>query len=186
LLEEAVRHDDADFGKMDEDSDLDPIRDDLAFAEIMKAGHPDRRYAAVWSSEASFEAIPIYGVDPTFQLRKCRELIAEGYRPVSWSANQTEIGGTLVTASVWHRPTVQEDDKDRLAERQARAAVALLRMGKVGEIMPLLHHSADPRLRSFLVNWLSAQGTDPHTLAMELDRNDSRAKPMPVEGQQKI
>ena len=50
LLEEAVKNDDADFGKMDEDADLDPIRDDPAFAEIMKAGHPDRRYAAVWTA----------------------------------------------------------------------------------------------------------------------------------------
>ena len=57
LLREAVKNDDADFGKMDEDADLDPIRDEPAFAEIMKAGHPDRRYAAVWSSDATgFEA----------------------------------------------------------------------------------------------------------------------------------
>jgi hypothetical protein len=44
LLREAVKNDDADFGRLDEDGDLDPIRDDPAFAEIMKAGHPDRRY----------------------------------------------------------------------------------------------------------------------------------------------
>ncbi len=68
---EAVKNDDADFGKMDEDADLDPIRDDPAFAEIMKAGHPDRRYAAVWSSnDASFESMPIYGLDPAAQLSK--------------------------------------------------------------------------------------------------------------------
>ncbi len=53
LLKEAVKNDDADFGKMDEDGDLDPIRDDPAFAEIMKAGHPERRYAAVWSSPSA-------------------------------------------------------------------------------------------------------------------------------------
>ena len=64
LLKEAVKNGDADFGRMDDDSDLDPIRDDPAFTEIMKAGHPDRRYAAVWTSDASFEAIPLYGLDP--------------------------------------------------------------------------------------------------------------------------
>ncbi len=105
LLREAVKNDDADFGKMDEDADLDPIRDDPAFAEIMKAGHPDRRYAAVWSSDASFEATSIYGLDPAAHLQKCRELIAQGYRPVSWSASQTTTEGPLVTASVWHRPS---------------------------------------------------------------------------------
>ena len=56
---------------------------------------------------------------------------------------------------------VTEEIKDRLAERQARAAVALLRMGKTDEVMPLLRHSADPRLRSFIVNWLNPLGADP-------------------------
>ena len=184
LLREAVKNDDADFGKMDEDADLDPIRDDPAFAEIMKAGHPDRRYAAVWSSDASFEAISIYGLDPAAHLRKCRELIAQGYRPVSWSVSRTTPEGPLVTASVWHRPVVQEEVKDRLAERQARAAVALVRMGKAEEVWPLLRHSADPRLRSFIVNWLNPLGADPKLIAAELDRIDPNAKPTPAPGQQ--
>ena len=184
LLREAVKNDDADFGKMDEDADLDPIRDDPAFAEIMKAGHPDRRYAAVWSSDASFEATSIYGLDPAAHLRKCRELIAQGYRPVSWSASQTATEGPLVTASVWHRPVVTEEAKDRLAERQARAAVALVRMGKAEEVWPLLRHSADPRLRSFIVNWLNPLGADPKLIAAELDRIDPNAKPTPAPGQQ--
>ena len=186
LLREAVKNDDADFGKMDEDADLDPIRDDPAFAEIMKAGHPDRRYAAVWSSDASFEAIPIYGLDPAAHLQKCRELIAQGYRPVSWSVARTTPEGPLVTASVWHRPAVQEEVKDRLAERQARAAVALVRMGKAEEVWPLLRHSADPRLRSFIVNWLNPLGADPKLIAAELDRIDPNAKPTPAPGQQKM
>ncbi len=37
-----------------------------------------------------------------------------------------------MTASVWHRPVVAEEIKDRLAERQARAAVALVRHGQSG------------------------------------------------------
>ncbi len=83
MLREAVKNDDADFGKMDEDADLDPIRDDPAFAEIMKAGHPDRRYAArleqrceLRGDHRSTALIP----PPTCS--KCRELIAQGYRPV--------------------------------------------------------------------------------------------------------
>ena len=114
LLKEAIKNDDADFGKMDEDADLDPIREDPAFAEIMKAGHPDRRYAAAWSSDASFEAIPIFGLDPAAQLQKCRELIAQGYRPLSWSVSQTATEGPLVTASVWHRPVITEESRTAL------------------------------------------------------------------------
>ncbi len=178
LLKETVKNDDADFGKMDEDADLDTIRGDPAFADIMKAGHPERRYAAAWSSDATgFESTSIYGLEPHAHLRKCRDLIAQGYRPVSWSTSQTTTEGPLVTASVWHRPTVHEEIKDRVAERQARAALALVRMGKAEEVWPLLRHSADPRLRGFIVNWLSPLGADPHAVAAELDRLDSSPRP---------
>ena len=77
-----------------------------------------------------------------------------------------------------------ERKKDVLAERQARAAVALIRLGKAEEVWPLMQHSADPRLRSFLVNWLRPLGADPRTLATELDRLDPNSKPMPAQGQQ--
>ena len=127
--------------------------------------------------------LPIHGLDPAAHLRKCRELIAQGYRPVSWSVSRT-TGGPLVTASVWHRPTVQEHVKDRLAERQARAAIALVRMGKAEEVWSLLRHSADPRLRSFIINWLNPLGADPTLIAAELDRIDSKRKPTSAPGQQ--
>ena len=79
-----------------------------------------------------------------------------------------------MTASVWHRPLIPEEVKDRLAERQARAAVALVRMGKAEEVWPLLRHSADPRLRSFIVNWLSPLGCRP-----ESDRGRARPTEFP-------
>jgi formylglycine-generating enzyme required for sulfatase activity/tetratricopeptide (TPR) repeat protein len=187
LLKEAVKNDDADFGKMDGDGDLDPIRDDPAFAEIMKAGHPERRYAAVWSGDAaSFESIPLHGLDPATHLQKCLELIAKGYRPVCLSVARTVPGASLVTASVWHRPTVQEDVKDRLAERQARATIALVRMGKAEGVWALLRHSPDPRLRTFILNWLNPLAADPKLIAAELDRLPPVPKPTPTPGQQKM
>ena len=177
LLGEAIKNGDADFAKMDEDADLDPIRDDPAFAEIMRAGHPDRRYASAWNSDPSYDVTPIYGLEPAAHLRKCRDMIAQSYRPISWSASQTATGGPLVTASLWHRPVISEETKDRLAERQARAAVALVRMNKAEEVWPLLQHSADPRLRSFIVNWLYPLGADPKLIAAELVRLDSSPRP---------
>ena len=186
LLRKAAENDDADFGKMDQDADLDPIRDDPSFAQIMMAGHSDRRYAAAWNSDATFEASSIYGLDPVAHLRKSRELISQGYRPVSWSSSQTTSEGPLVTASVWHRPVVSEQLMDQLAERQARAAVALVRMGKAGDVWTLLCHSADPRLRSFIVNWLNLLGADPRLIVAELDRINPNAKPTPTPGQQKM
>ena len=80
-----------------------------------------------------------------------------------------------MTVSVWHRPAITEEDKDRLAERQARAAVALARLGKTEGVWLLLRHGADPRLRSFIVNWLHLLGIDPKPLVAEFDRLDSTA-----------
>ena len=80
----------------------------------------------------------IHGVDPGTHLRECQELIAQGYRPASWSASRGTAGVPVVTASVWHRPVIMDDTRDRLAERQAHAAIALVRLGRPGEIMPLV------------------------------------------------
>ena len=65
---------------------------------------------------------------------------------------------------------VSEDAKDKLALRQSRAAVALARFGNPDLVWQLLRHSADPRVRSFIINWLSPLGADPKLLSAELDR----------------
>ena len=77
--------------------------------------------------------------------------------------------------------TNPEGVNDRLAERQARAAVALVRMGKAEEVWPLLRHSTDPRLRSFIVNWLDSLGADPKAVVAGLDAIDPGLKPTPAE-----
>ena len=161
LLRKAIENGYVDYRHMQEDADLDPLRGLTAFADIMKPGHLERSYAAVWMGEFRFETSPIFGLDPTAHLQRCRELVAQGYRMVALSVARTSPEGPPNTASVWHRPVITEETKDRLAKRQARAAVALLRMGKTEEVLPLLRHSSDPRLRSFIVNWLSPLGADP-------------------------
>jgi formylglycine-generating enzyme required for sulfatase activity len=179
LLRAAIGNGYSDYGQIEEETDLDVIRDRAAFAELMKGRRLDRRYAAVWSADARFETIPLHGLDPAEHLRRGRVLVAEGYYPVSWSAARTTstAGAALVTASVWHPPAVSEPARDELAERQARAAVALVRLGHAEEVWPLLRHSADPRLRSFIVNWLNPLGADPKAAAAELTRLDSSPRP---------
>jgi formylglycine-generating enzyme required for sulfatase activity len=70
---------------------------------------------------------------------------------------------------VWHRPVVPEADKERLARRQANAAVALLRLGRAEAVWPLLRHRPDPRLRTYLVARLGPLGADAGTLLRRLD-----------------
>jgi serine/threonine protein kinase/formylglycine-generating enzyme required for sulfatase activity len=45
--------------------------------------------------------------------------------------------------------------KEKLARRQANAAVALLRMDQAEVVWPLLKHSPDPRMRSYLIHRLA-------------------------------
>ena len=182
LLQEGVRDNDLSFALLDDSPDLDPLRDDPAFARLLDAGHPERRFAGVWSTEARFEAATLDALDPAEHLRRGRELAALGYRPVAWSVVRTSPEGPPLSASVWHRPLVTAEAKDRLAERQARAAVALVRLGKAESVWPLLRHSADPRLRSFILNWLNPLGADPNAVAAELDRLDNvgRGSPDPA------
>jgi formylglycine-generating enzyme required for sulfatase activity len=65
--------------------------------------------------------------------------------------------------------SVPEDAKERLAKRQANAAVALLRMSQAAEVWPLLKHRTDPRLRSYLIHDFSRLEADPHILVQQLE-----------------
>jgi serine/threonine protein kinase/formylglycine-generating enzyme required for sulfatase activity len=96
---------------------------------------------------------------------------------------QAEIArGSMIVAN----NAGQQQREDTLAERQARAAVALIRLGHAGGVWPLLRHGADSRLRSFIINWLGPMGADPKVVAAELDRIDSNARPMLAQGRRKM
>ena len=53
--------------------------------------------------------------------------------------------------------------RERLAKRQANAAVALLKL-EPSQAWTVLKHTPDPRVRSFVIHWLSPLGGDPQTL----------------------
>ena len=59
--------------------------------------------------------------------------------------------------------------REHLAKRQANAAVALLRLGQPDVVWPLLKHSPDPRVRSYLIHYLSPRGADPGAVVRRLD-----------------
>ena len=53
-----------------------------------------------------------------------------------------------------------DDGKETLAKRPANAAVALLRMNRPEKVWPLLKHSPDPRVRSYLIHRFAPLGAD--------------------------
>jgi serine/threonine protein kinase/formylglycine-generating enzyme required for sulfatase activity len=68
-------------------------------------------------------------------------------------------------------PEVPSSDerRDQLAKRQANAAVALLRMNQPAKVWPLLRHSSDPRVRSYLVHRLSPLRADAKAIVQRLE-----------------
>ncbi len=62
-----------------------------------------------------------------------------------------------------------DDKRETLAKRQANAAVAFLRMNQPTKVWPLLKHSPDPRLRSYLIDRLSPLGADAGAIVKQLD-----------------
>ena len=64
LLRKAIENGYANYKHMQKDADLDSLRNLPAFADIMKPGHLDRSYAAVWTGDFRFEASPLLGLDP--------------------------------------------------------------------------------------------------------------------------
>ena len=67
---------------------------------------------------------------------------------------------------------IADDDrelvKDQLTRRQATASVALAQLGHANQVWPLLKHSDDPRLRSWLIELFAELKTDPALLFARL------------------
>ena len=62
-----------------------------------------------------------------------------------------------------------DEKREKLAKRQANAAVALLRMNQPEKVWPLLKHSPDPRVRSYLIHRLGPLGADAEAIVKRLD-----------------
>ena len=62
-----------------------------------------------------------------------------------------------------------DDRREKLATRQANAAVALLRMNLPAKVWPFLKHSPDPRVRSYLINRFGPLGADAGAIVKQLD-----------------
>ncbi len=68
------------------------------------------------------------------------------------------------------KPDAAEEAKVALVKRQANVGVALLAMGQGEKVWPLLKHSPDPTLRSFLIDRLAPGGVDPRVLLTRFDQ----------------
>jgi formylglycine-generating enzyme required for sulfatase activity len=83
-------------------------------------------------------------------------------------------------------PEATVDARVRHARRQARAAVALARLGQAADIWPLLRHSSDPSVRSYVVHWLKLLEAEPTLLLKKLEEQSRESAPPPAEGRDRM
>jgi hypothetical protein len=173
LLEKAVAHGYTEYAALQTNPFLDPIRERADFVALLRAGKPERRYTALWHPVAAgLSSAGESGLNPADHLARCRDWIGQGYRPWSLSVAEVRAGQDVLAASVWHRPVVPEEARDKLAKRQVNAAVALLKMDQPESAWPLLRYGLDPRVRSYLIHRLSPLGADPKAFVKRVKRWD--------------
>jgi formylglycine-generating enzyme required for sulfatase activity len=61
-----------------------------------------------------------------------------------------------------------EEEKESLGQRQARAAIALLRMGRGAKVRPLLRAAREPRARTYVIHWARDFGVEASELINQL------------------
>ncbi len=85
--------------------------------------------------------------------------------------DQGQHGLPILASTIDQRlsSAAKDEAKERLAKRQANAAVVLLKMNKPFVVWSLLKHSPDPRARSYLIHRFSQLGADAKTLIERLD-----------------
>jgi formylglycine-generating enzyme required for sulfatase activity len=101
-------------------------------------------------SLAGFLLEEVRGAD---ERRKINGLYADYAKDVSDAFVHLEKGLAEKPA-----PEATKDDKVTLARRQANAAVALAAVGRWEKVWPLLRHSPDPTVRSYLIDRLGPGG----------------------------
>jgi formylglycine-generating enzyme required for sulfatase activity/tetratricopeptide (TPR) repeat protein len=145
-----------------------PIRHHPEFAQIVRT--LEVQYNYLTQDNPGFESRTLFGLDLARHREECGRLADEGFRPHTIDGCRPAASAEASTASVWWRPRVSETQRDRFYERQALAAVALLRLGRADTIWPLLRHAADPRLQTYCVQLIGTLVVDRQPLAERLGK----------------
>jgi serine/threonine protein kinase/formylglycine-generating enzyme required for sulfatase activity len=144
----------------------------LVDASVDPQAGAEPRYSAVGEMDLSITSVAVCSRDEAAQLKECRALIAQGYRPASMSVGLDQANRAAIV-SVWQRPLVVNATKLEFDKRQANAAVALLKMDRGDAVWPLLRAQPDPTTRHMLIHRLSRLGVGAAALFQKLtDEND--------------
>jgi len=93
------------------------------------------------------------------------------YRKLKDHKDHVEKGLLVLVGEIDRKlpPDATDEAKEALAKRQANAAVVLLKMNQPEKVWPLLKHSPDPRVRSYLIHRLAHLGSDAGAIVKRLN-----------------
>ncbi len=129
---------------------------------------PKCQYSLVLLVSTDTDSFVLHHADPVAHVLACRKLAATNCRPVAMAALPNSDGKPPVVTSIWHRPAITEELRDKAAAHQANFAIMLLRFDEPQTVWQLLKHTPDPRTRSELVHRLGPMGVGLATLAQRL------------------
>jgi serine/threonine protein kinase/formylglycine-generating enzyme required for sulfatase activity len=153
-------------------ADMTTIGYPLVDASVDPQAGAEPRYSAVGEMDLSFTSVAVCSKDEAAQLKECRTLIAQGYRPASMSVGLDKANRAAIV-SVWQRPLVVNATKLEFDKRQANAAVALLKMDRGDAVWPVLRTGPDPTTRNMLIHRLARLGVGAPALFQKLtDESD--------------
>ena len=177
LLGNAIEAGYNDFSHLEEDADLDPIRNLAGYEKLLSGRNVDVRYAAVWNVNPEFVSENLFGLPAAAHLAQCQRLASAGYRPVAISslASGSE-NDQIQTGSVWHLPQVPSDSRLQWAQRKANAAAALARLSQYESYLPLLRVSDDPETLTHFIHRCRAEGVTPTQLLESLQVVDRQRR----------
>ncbi len=130
------------------------------------------QYAAVFKDVPAAVSSELHGLTTAEHAKRARELEAEGWRPSAISVWAPPKKPVLV-ASVWQHPLVTDARKEKLARRQAQAAVSLMLLGRPEKTWSLLQHTAEPRARSWLIHLLAPLSVPSEIIIDRLDHESN-------------
>jgi formylglycine-generating enzyme required for sulfatase activity len=144
-----------------------------AFNELTQAPPKQDFFCTVYLADVTKQSALVTS-DKLFEVGSLKDQFAQLYRPITMTVSVGTTTGLPEYRILLHCPTIPDSLKEALALRQARAAVALIKLNAPETVWERLRHSPDPRVRSYIISNLSAYQADPQSLIDKLI-NDSRS-----------
>jgi hypothetical protein len=130
---------------------FDGLRDDPAFAALMREFDLDRRFVAVFSERPEIVTRQLFGLPTTEHDSAARGLRSDGFLPRIISAAPALNGDDLQICSVWERPAPSFAQSQMIARKIANLALLRAALGDFGSLQAVIADDYGIEARSWAI-----------------------------------